>query len=130
MIVINPNLRPYAERKLDTTLADNAIFIGRLRDNGEIWGVTVLENFRRHNCEVHMAGEPGFGSRRLIQATFRIPFLDMGLPRVTALVDAEDEHTLSIDKRLGFIEEGRLRKGLGDRDIVVLGMLKDECRWL
>lgn len=130
MIVAHPNLRPYAEHKLGIALSDNAQFVGRLRENGEIWGVTAFDHFSTYDCEIFMCGEPGFGSRPLIKATFAYPFLQLGKGRVTARVDAADEHTLSIDKRLGFKEEGRLRMALGDRDIIVLGMLRDECRWL
>ena len=130
MILSHPNLRPYAEAKLGIALSDHAQFVGRLKEDGSIWGVTAFDHFSEYDCEIFMCGEPGFGSRPLLKATFAYPFKQLGKKRVTARVDANDEHTLSIDRRIGFKEEGRLRDALGDRDIVVLGMLKDECRWI
>ena len=130
MLTTSPNLRAYAEAKLETVLADDAQFLGRLRPDGAIWGVVAFERFTEHNCEMHMAGESGFVSRPFIRAAFHYPFIQLGKARVTGLVDEKNEAALSIDKRLGFKEEGRLRNALGDRDIIVLGMLKHECRWV
>jgi len=130
VIITSPQLRAYAEAKLEIPFTNAAQFVGRLREDGSIWGVTAFDHFSEFDCEVFMAGDPGFGSRPLLRATFAYPFLQLGKLRVTARVDEADKHTLSIDKRIGFKEEGRLRQALGDRDIIVLGMLKDECRWV
>jgi len=51
--------------------------------------------------------------------------------RVTVLIDPENaklEHTV---RKMGFVYEGFLRHGLdGDRDALVFGMLREDCRWL
>jgi len=130
MIIVSENLRPYLESKLKVALSEHAVFIGRLYDDGAIWGVIGFDNFTEFDCELFMAGEPGWVSRRFCRAVFGYPFTQLGKMRVTGRVDAADTKTLDIDKRLGFKVEGRLRNALGDRDIIVVGMLRAECRWI
>jgi len=130
MLVSNSNLRPYLESKLNIPFSDNAIFLGRLRDDGSIWGVVGFDNFSEYDCEMFMAGEPGWISKAFMKASFAYPFKQMGLVRVSGRVDALDTKTLDINRRLGFKVEGRLRNALGDRDIIVIGMIKTECRWI
>jgi hypothetical protein len=33
-------------------------------------------------------------------------------------------------KRIGFVEEGRLRQALPHGDLLILGMTRQECRWI
>jgi len=51
--------------------------------------------------------------------------------RVTILIDPQNaklEHTV---RKMGFVYEGFLRHGLdGDRDALIFGMLREDCRWL
>jgi len=130
MIIVSENLRPYLESKLNLGLSDHAVFIGRLYPDGSIWAVVAFDNFTEFDCEIFMAGEPGWVSRRLCKAVFSYPFTQLGKMRVSGRVDAADEKTLDIDRRFGFRVEGRLRNALGDRDIIVIGMLRSECRWI
>ena len=130
MIISSDGFKPYLESKLKTTLSDSAQYLGRLRDDGSIWGVVGFDNFSEYDCEMFMAGEPGWISRTFMKASFAYPFKQLGLSRVTGRVDAHDTKTIDIDKRLGFRVEGRLRNALGDRDIVIVGMLRQECRWI
>ena len=77
-----------------------------------------------------MAGDPGWMNRAFLKASFAYPFRQLGKARVTGRIDALDAKTLDIDKRMGFQIEGRLRNALGDRDIIIVGMLRQECRWI
>lgn len=130
MIVVSEALRAYLESKLDLKLSPHAQFIGRLYEDGSIWGVVAFDNFTTYDCEIFMAGEPGWMTRRMCKAVFGYPFTQLGKMRVTGRVDAADDKTLEIDRRLGFRVEGRLRHALGDRDIIVIGMLRSECKWI
>ena len=122
-------LRPWIESRLVTQLGPYANFIGRLRPDGSVWGCVGYDRFTSHNCEIHMAGDPGWISPSMIRHAFRYPFGQLGLSRVTGLVASDDDEVLDLDRRMGFKEEGRMREALGpDVDIVVLGMMKEECR--
>jgi RimJ/RimL family protein N-acetyltransferase len=121
--------RPWIEARLVTMLGPHATFLARLREDGSIWGCVAYDRFSSHNCEMHMAGDPGWVSPAMARHAFRYPFGQLGLARVTGLVASDDDLTLGLDKRMGFREEGRMRQALGpDLDVIILGMLRDECR--
>lgn len=122
-------LRPWVENVTGWNLQEKPRFIGRLQEDGEPWGVVIYQNFTDHNCEMHWVGLPGWLNRTLIRHAFRYPFGQLDLARVTGLVDEELTDVIGLNKRLGFQVEGRLRNGLGDRDMIIMGMTRDECRF-
>ena len=130
MIVTSNGFKPYLEAKLNIPFSDDAIFLGRLRDDGSIWGVVGFDNFSQYDCEMFMAGEAGWISRSFLKASFAYPFKQLNKTRVTGRVDSDDHLALDIDLRFGFRVEGRLRNALGDRDIIIVGMLRQECKWI
>lgn len=122
-------LRPFAEERLETTFTPNARFLGRLKPDGTVWGVVVYDCFTQYDCHMHMAGDRGWINRPLLKAAFAYPFRQLGLSRVTGLVDECKPDVLRMDLKMGFQVEGVLRAGLGDRDLIVLGMKPSECRY-
>ena len=57
--------------------------------------------------------------------------MQLGCRRVTGYVPAANARARRLDEHLGFVYEGRLREALPDgQDVLVLGMLRRECRWL
>lgn len=69
-------------------------------------------------------------NREFLFAAFDYPFTQVGCRRVTGLVPANNFAAKRFDEHLGFVLEGRMRKGTPDGDLLVYGMLKEECRWL
>jgi RimJ/RimL family protein N-acetyltransferase len=67
-------------------------------------------------------------NRRILAEIFAYPFGFLGCRRVTTLTPARNERAWSIDLRLGFKIEGRVRLGFGDDDMLVMGLLREE--WL
>lgn len=105
-------------------IPDDAVFIGNDK------GAVAIFNYTGDDCELAMAGKRGWLNRTLIRAVFLQIFVVMGCARATARVAADNDLALDIDKRLGFVVEGRLRNAVDGRDVFVLGILKDECRWI
>lgn len=111
---------------------DDARAIGLLR-HGRIAAVAVYDTWAPCDCCVHLASD---GSRRWLNRAFLIsgfayPFITAGLPRITGLVPASNADALRFDLHIGWKVEGRCREAMpnGD-DIIVLGMLRRECRYL
>lgn len=69
-------------------------------------------------------------NRRTLRHIFHYPFVQLKCRRVTAATDPAKPAVCSFLKRIGFTIEGRLRDGLPEGDLLVLGMTRDECRWL
>lgn len=110
---------------------EDAVAIGLARD-GEIIAACVFECFSQCDCSVHLASD---GSRRWCNREYIVrcmayPFLQLNLRRITGLVPARNKAALNFDLAFGFKQEGYIRHGMPDDDLVLLGMLREECRWL
>lgn len=81
-------------------------------------------------CVNIAAWERNWLNREYLFAIFDYPFNQAGCRRITALVDSNNFKSKRFVQSLGFREEGRLRKGTKTGDLLVFGMLKEECKWL
>jgi RimJ/RimL family protein N-acetyltransferase len=70
-------------------------------------------------------------NRRTLKAIFSYPFVQLKCTRVSAVTDPANSAVCHFLRRLGFTDEGRLRKASpqGD-DYLLLGMLREECKWV
>lgn len=100
--------------------------------NGVIRAVVLWDGFSECDCNIHVAsdGNPHWLSRPFLAAAFMHPFVQWKLKRVTGLVPAKNTAALRFDLHLGFVKEGYLRKALPDDDLILLGMLREECRFI
>lgn len=63
-----------------------------------------------------------------IRRILEYPFGELKVPRITAEINATNERAIRNAEMLGFKREGLKRKaGAGGTDIVVLGLLPEEC---
>jgi RimJ/RimL family protein N-acetyltransferase len=127
-------MREWAERKTPygSTYRSDAVFIGIAFDK-EIRAVAVFETFTDNDCMIHVVSD---GSRRWLTREFLVrvfsyPFLQRKQTRVTTIVPASCAVAIRMNLRLGFVVEGRARKGMSDtEDILYMGILKEECNYL
>lgn len=87
---------------------------------------------RFKTLQISMASiTPRWCSRRTVQAILRYPFVDLGCERVTAHTSSGNTKMIKLFDGVGFKQEGVMRKGFGDQDCLIYGMLRDEAkRWL
>lgn len=107
--------------------------IGLVNGQGHLLAGVIYERFTQIDIHVHIAAVPGkrWISRHWLNEVFRYPFVQLGCARMTGLVPARNEAAQKFDEHLGFRLEGRLRKALPNgEDLLIYGMLKEECRWL
>ena len=102
-----------------------------LEDKGELVAGCVYNEFRGHSIHISMASvTPRWASRRTIRAFLAYPFVQLKVARLTAYTGRSMTSVRKFLERVGFRQEGILRKGFADDDCVVYGMLRDECRWI
>jgi len=109
----------------------DAVAVG-WREHGELRAVVLYDNFSACDCNMHIASD-GAGNwlrRAFLVTCFMHPFAQWGLRRVTGLVPAKNTDALRFDLHLGFEQEGYLRHALPDDDLVLLGMLRENCRFI
>lgn len=93
----------------------------------------VFHDFHPQYRSVSMsiaADSPKWLSKPIISGIMAYPFTQLGAGRITAIT-APRESAASIWRfllKFGFSQEGRVRKGLGDADAIVWGLLASEWR--
>jgi RimJ/RimL family protein N-acetyltransferase len=109
-----------------------AMAIGLEEDGNFIAGV-VYNMYTEASICMHVAAVPNsrWLTRDFLFKVFAYPFIQLGCNRVTGLVRVDNIEARRFDEHLGFVQEGVIRKGATDgTDLILYGMLKEECRWL
>jgi RimJ/RimL family protein N-acetyltransferase len=111
---------------------DDATAIGVANDD-EFVGVVVFDAFTTTGCWISVAsdGNGRWLTREFIIKVFAYPFIQLGYPRLNAFVSVDNQASMALCEGFGFKREGVMRQaGAKGEDLVMLGMLKSECRWL
>lgn len=121
----------WAEDRIGVRFRDDAKAIARM-DNGYIRVAVVYDTFYEFGCSMHVAtdGTLAAVNRRILFEAFKYPFIDCGFKRVTGYVEHTNQKALKLDLHLGFQYEGLMREACKHGDLVVLGMLRKECRFI
>lgn len=126
-------LLPWAAEKIGLSrFRDDAKSIGIERD-GEIAAVAVYDTFSEVECSVHLAsdGSRRWMTREFLVAGFAYPFIQCGFQSMTGLVPSDNEAALQFDLHIGWTYVGTRRSAMpGGRDLIILEMLRDDCKWL
>ncbi len=124
-------LLPWAQERIGVAFRRDAYTLG-LEKGGELVAVVVYDGFSEFDCNMHIAsdGTAAWMNKSLLVSAFAYPFIQLKLNRVTGLVPSKNEAALKFDEHLGFEREGLHRKACGDDDLISLGMLKENCRFI
>ncbi len=119
--------------QLDNTGFGDCVAIGVIRFKRLIGGV-VYNNYHPQigNVWVHFAfDDPRWATPSVMGSVCAYPFIQLGCKRVTAIVKRKNKRSRTfIEKGIGFRLEGCIRKGFGNDDAMIYGLLRHECRWL
>lgn len=102
--------------------------IGALNQLGELVGGVAYSNFRDFDLEMTCWGKAGTNwlTPGNLAGWYAFPFRQLELVRVTALVREDNIISRRLMKRLGYKQEGVVRKGFGDQNCIVYGLLREE----
>lgn len=120
-------------------VADNIPHVSHFKDmaaigverNGELIGGVVYHEFRGNDIQMSCAAaNPRWLKRGFLNALFAYPFLQLGCDRVSSFAPKKNMHTRRFLEKLGFKEEGNMRRGFKNDDCILYGMLKEDCKWI
>lgn len=125
-------LLPWAEERIGAGHFRRDAYCIGLEKDGELVAVVVFDSFSSVDCNMHIAsdGTRAWMNKALLLSAFAYPFTQLGLRRVTGVVPAKNEQAIAFDQHLGFEREGYCHHALPDDDIVILGMLRENCRFI
>lgn len=75
-------------------------------------------------------GDARWGSREFMRVCYSYVFHQCKLRRITVVVEADNERSLVMCRKLGHVQEGVLKQWFGAKDGIVFRMLKEECKWV
>lgn len=124
-------LLPWAQERIGVVFRRDAYTIG-LEKDGEIVAVVVYDSFSDWDCNMHIAsdGTSAWMNKALLLSAFAYPFTQLRLNRMTALVPSKNAAALRFDEHIGFVREGYHPKGCKDDDLISLGLLRKNCRFV
>jgi len=106
--------------------------IGVIR-RGKLAGGVVFHEFRPQYKSVmasFAADDPMWLSPSVLCSLFTYPFLQLGCMRIGTMAARRNKRSRKVTVGLGFRMEGCVRRGFGNDDGILYGMLRRECRWL
>ena len=98
--------------------------------DGELEGGVVYTNYSVGNVFASIALDAPL-RRRFLFAIFFNPFVAWRVRHISCAIEQSNLQSIRLCSHLGFREEGRLREAaVNGEDIIMMGMLKRECRWI
>ncbi len=116
--------------RLELVPTRHIVAIGSTNSEGKLLGVAGYDNFTGSCCEMHMAGVPGWLTKKFLAYAFYYPFVELKCKTVIGKVAASNTRTLKIDKQMGWRELCIIPDAYPDGDMHVLIMRRKECKWL
>ena len=93
----------------------------------------VFDNFNGVHIEAAIAADDigRWASRKTLHTLFAYPFVQLGCLAITVGVPSSNLASLNLATKLGFRPEAYIRFAAHDgSSLVVLKMLRDDCRWV
>lgn len=131
----NALVAEWVSQRITSINADfkNCVAIG-VTKNGKLIAGVVYHNYFPDfkNIELSMAADsPMWATKDIIKALLQYPFIQLGCKRITTCTSARNKRALKFNYGIGFRREGVIRRGYGNHDMIICGMLRKEAeRWL
>jgi len=124
----NDMLAKLMQNRLEGGLSDSQNLA--VMDGERLVGVVSFFNYRWPNIEVGFYCDDYRWAlnRDGIAQVFAYPFVQLNCRRVTALIDKKNLRARKMVQRLGFKEEGKLRKASERGDMFIYGLLPEDLR--
>lgn len=99
---------------------------------GKMIAGAVYHRWRGFDCELTFAASsPRWCRKGVLAALFNYPFEQRGCTRMTLIIGSNNKRAIKLNLGLGFKLEGIARRAYdGHNDAWVLGMLREECKWI
>ena len=135
MLVYGHELAAWAQEKMPGRLGFDAPFCVGVINENQLGAVIVYDNYRPAVKSISVSivvEDKKVLTRKLLKTLFAYPFFDLQCRRIQAIIDEKNNPSIKLCRQLGFAQEGILRKAspIEGNDLLIFGMLKEECKWL
>lgn len=119
----------WASEQLGTVFRDPCEAFGIVNRNGHLIGAIILNDYDARNIELTIVGPNSLG-KQTAQEVFTVIFNDLDCRRVSLTVPSKNKDIIAKAMRWGWAVEGLKRDYYDEDHAVILGMTRDECRFL
>lgn len=103
-----------------------------LKKHGQVVAAALYDGFTGGNVFIQVAGSPGtpWLTRAALRWAFGYPFSQLGVERVSAWVEADNERAIKFNEHVGFTLEHTLpRAGRKGQAVHLYRMFREDCRY-
>lgn len=100
-----------------------------LKKDGEFVAGVIYENWHGKSITCHIA-VTGRMTPAYLAAIFDYPFNVCNVGKIIVPVSSANIKSIKFVKKMGFQEEARIKDAMADGDMVILTMLKKQCKYL
>lgn len=126
----NDVIIPWVENRIcDEILLKNIRAIGQLNHDGELVAGAVFGGYNEAHLILSLACDVPM-NRKFLAMMFDYPFNKAGVNRLTAFIKSNNQKSIHLAQRLGFVLESTLQQATLDADLQIYRMFKNECRFL
>lgn len=105
--------------------------IARVSDAGELLGGVCYTAHTGASCQMHQWGStPKWINVDMLWVAFHYPFVQLDYRTVLGLCRAKNTTTIKENLKHGFTEVACIKYVYPGDDLVVMQLLKEDCRWL
>jgi L-amino acid N-acyltransferase YncA len=97
---------------------------------GRIKGVIGYDGYNGASIQMHVAGEPGWFTKDVLQAAFDYPFNVCEVNMIIGLVPSGNEDAIRFNTHIGFKTVSTLVGAHPDGALLLMTMERRECRYL
>jgi len=117
----------WAGHRLGTTFREPCIAIGVMDKDGHLAGAVVFNDHGLRNVEMSMVGRFHL---QAVREVFAYAFNELGCRRISVTIRARNRDMLRLAHKWGWVTEGVKRNYYDNDDAIILGMLREACRFL
>lgn len=128
----SPHALAFVNERTDGSFSINQTVTFQRLIGGRLRAVVLFGEWTRSTVEMVVAsdGQGAWLSRGLLRAVFSYAFNVLGVACVYGRVRASNRAAVAMDLGLGFQEVGRIPRGFGNEDCLILAMTREQCRWI
>ena len=124
-------VKAWAGGLFGVTFREPSFALGVLNGHGKLVGAVIYNNYEAANVEMSIVGPRRAFYRGVCREIFSYAFDELGVSRVTLTCRERYPEIIDKARRWGWKIEGRMRDYYGPGDhAIILGMLREECRFL
>ncbi len=100
-------------------------------ENGKLLGGVFYESCTGPMIFAHQASfSKHWLCRDLLWVMFHYPFVQLGCNKICGTIPSSNADLLQFNLKLGFTIETSVKGAYPDGDMLIMSMLRNECRWL